>query len=130
MEGIYPAFFGQAQVGKVQVQKQGLYFRFFCRCQLTGDVVCRLTVRSGAGIENLGIVVPVEEGFGLETRLPCKRFGEGELEFRLVPKHEFSAGTFVPIYPEEPFAYIRNLKNAYFERRYGQAGAVISDMKN
>ena len=38
-------------------------------------------------------------------------------------------GTFVPISPEEPFAYISRLKDAYFERRYGQAGVVIPDMK-
>ena len=125
MEGIYPVLFGQAQVGKVQVQKQGLYYRFFCRCQMTGEVVCRLVVQCGGEMENLGVVVPVEEGFGLDTRIPCKRLGSGEPEFHLVPKHEISMGTFVPIYPEEPFAYIRNLKNAYFERRYGQEGVVI-----
>ena len=127
MEGTYPVFFGQAQVGKVQVRKQGLYYKFFCRCQLTGDVVCRLTVQSGGVRENLGVVVPLEEGFGLETRIPSKRLTAGEPEFRLVPKHEISMGTFVPISPEEPFAYIRELKNAYFERRYGQAGVVIRE---
>ena len=129
MEGTYPVFFGQAQVGKVQVRKQGLYYRIFCRCRMTGAVVCRLTVQCGQNRENLGVVVPVEEGFGLEKSVPCKRLGEGEPEFRLLPKHEKAAGTFVPIYPEEPFAYIRNLKDAYFERRYGQAGVVIQDMK-
>ena len=129
MEGTYPVFFGQAQVGKVQVRKQGLYYRIFCRCRMTGDVVCRLAVQCGQNRENLGVVVPVEGGFGLEKSVPCKRLGEGEPEFRLLPKHEKASGTFVPIYPEEPFAYIRNLKDAYFERRYGQAGVVIPDMK-
>jgi len=129
MEGTYPVKFGQALVGKVQVQRQGLYLRFICRCKITGDVVCRLTVSCGGSRESLGVVVPVEDGFGLDTKIPAKRLSAGEMEFTLVPKHESAAGTFVPISPEEPFAYIRRLKNAYFERRYGQAGIVIPDMK-
>ncbi len=129
MEGIYPVGFGQAQVGKVEVRKQGLYYRFFCRCQISGDVVCRLVVSCGGKQENLGVVVPLEEGFGLEKTVPCKRLGEGEPEFQLVPRRERSMGTFVPISPEEPFAYISRLKDAYFEKRYGQPGVVIPDMK-
>lgn len=129
MEGIYPVFFGQAQVGKVEVRKQGLYYRFFCRCSMTGDVVCRLVVSCGGKQENLGVPVPGEDGFGLEKAVPCKRFGAGEPEFFLLPCHEMSIGTFIPICPEEPFAYISRLKDAYFERRYGQAGVVIPDMK-
>ena len=129
MEGIYPVFFGQAQAGKVEVRKQGLYYRFFCRCSMSGDVVCCLVVSCGGKQESIGVLVPGEEGFGLEKSVPCKRFGVGEPEFQLVPRHEASGGTFVPICPEEPFAYISRLKNAYFERRYGQAGVVIPDMK-
>ena len=109
MEGIYPVGFGQARVGKVEVRKQGLYYRFFCRCQISGDVVCRLVVSCGGKQENLGVVVPLEEGFGLEKTVPCKRLGEGEPEFQLVPRRERSMGTFVPISPEEPFAYISRL---------------------
>ena len=126
MEGTYPVFFGQAQVGKVQVRKQGLYYRIFCRCRMTGDVVCRLTVQCGQNRENLGVVVPVEECFGLEKSVPCKRLGEGDPEFCLLPKHEKAAGTFVPIYPEEPFAYISRLKKSYLQIKEGQVGIRVS----
>ena len=129
MEGIYPVGFGQTLVGKVEVRKQGLYYRFFCRCQMSGDVVCRLMVSCGGKQENLGVLVPVKDGFSLGKLVPCKRFGQGKPEFQLVPRHEPSTGTFIPIHPEEPFAYITRLKDAYFERRYGQAGIVLADMK-
>ncbi len=127
MEGMYPVNFGQAQVGKVQVIRQGLYYRFTCRCRMTGDVVCRLVVNCGGTRESLGIPVPEGDGFILDTKLPIKRLGEGEPVFSLVPRHEIAVGTFVPLSPEEPFQYIRQLKNAYFERRYGQPGAVIQE---
>lgn len=127
MEGNYAVWFGSQQAGKVQVQRQGLYYRFICRCSLTGDVVCRLMVTCGDKQENLGVVVPMDGGFGLDTRLAVKKIGEGKMDFLLVPKHETAkaAGKFVPIYPEEPFTYIARLKEAFFIRQNGQAGVII-----
>lgn len=127
MDGNYGVYFGRELVGKAQLLRQGLYYRIICRCRIASEMVCRLMVTCGEHRENLGVVVPVEEGFGLDTRIPAKRLGEGSLEFVLVPKHEVSAGTFVPIYPEEPFAYISRLKEAYLSRKEGQLGIVIKE---
>ena len=127
MEGIYGVYIGKQLAGKVQVQRQGLYYRFTCRCQISGDVVCRLHVSCGDKRENLGVVVPVDGGFGLDTKLPVKRLGEGKMEFTLIPKHEVLEGTFVPIYPEEPFAYIERLKEAYLVRKGEQVGVMFKN---
>lgn len=134
MEGYYSVSFANKNVGKVQVQRQGLYYRFICRCSISGDVVCRLKVVCGGREESLGVVIPMEGGFGLDTRLPVKRIGEGNMEFYLAPKGlplaeraepTEPAGQFVPIYPDEPFAYIARLKQAFFVRQNGQAGILI-----
>ncbi len=114
-------------MGKVQVLRQGLYYRFICRCQLTGDVMCRLYVRCGQRQESLGVVVPVGTGFGLDTRLPVKRLGEGPMEFQLIPKWDSAGVRFVPIYPEEPFSYIEKLKDAYLARQGTQIGVILRD---
>ncbi len=127
MEGNYPVFFGHENVGKVQVLRQGLYYRFICGCHMTGDVVCRLTVVCGDKRENLGVVVPTGDGFGLDKKLPVKRIGEGEMSFFLAPRHDQVPGKFVPIYPEEPFAYIARLKDAFLAHQNGQAGVVIQE---
>ncbi len=126
MEGNYGVYFGNQMSGKVQLIRQGLYYRFHCRCRITGDIVCRLKVTCGSRQEDLGIVVPMGDGFGLDTKLPVKRLGEGEMTFTLVPKHESVAGRFVPVYPEEPFSYIQMLKHAYLCRQNGQTGVVIA----
>ena len=123
--GNYKVFFGNREVGKVQVSCQGLYYRFSCRCELTGDIICRLHVSCGGKRENLGVVVPVENGFGLDTILPVKKLGEGTLEFVLLPKHEAPVGQFVPIYPEEPFSYIARLKESFLEIKNGQLGISV-----
>ena len=125
MEGNYAVYFGSGQAGKVQVLRQGLYLRFICRCRLSGDVICRLIVRGNGKQENLGVLVPMDDGFGLDTRIPAKRLGEGEPEFQLIPKGGETGGTFVPLSPEEPFAYIERLKDAFLARQNGQLGVVI-----
>ena len=127
MVGDYEVLFGNQPAGKVQVTRQGLYYRFVCRCKLSGDVVCRLCVSCGGQQENLGVVVPTGEGFGLDTRLPVKRFREGEPTFSLIPKHAMASGRFVPIVPEEPFAYIERLKTSFLVKKYGQLGIIIED---
>ena len=69
----------------------------------------------------------MDGGFGLDTRLPVKRLGEGEMAFTLVPKHEVPEGTFVPIYPEEPFAYIERLKEGFLAKKGEQVGVVLKE---
>lgn len=127
MVGDYDVYFGSQSCGRVQVRRQGLYYCFACRCQLTGEVVCRLYVSCGGKRENLGVVVPMDGGFGLNTRVPVKRIGEGEPEFTLIPKHEAPSGQFVPIIPEEPFSYIERLKTSFLVRKYGQIGILIPE---
>lgn len=112
--------FGGQQVGKVQVIPSGLYLAFHCRCQLTGSVVCRLWAVYENHRESLGVLVPMGEGFGLDTKLPKKRFPEGKPTFLVLPKHE--AANFAPISPEEPFAYIQRLKDGFLDRQDGQLG--------
>lgn len=125
MEGNYAVTLGDKPVGKVQVLRQGLYYRFICRCQLSGEVIYKLLVTCGAHQESLGICVPMDGGFGLDTRLPIKRLGEGNPVFRMVPKHSQMEGQFVPVYPEEPFAYLAKLKNAYLAKRGEEIGVIL-----
>lgn len=115
-------------MGKVQVERQGLYYRIHCRCQMTGEIMCCLQAQCGDRQENLGVVVPMDGGFGLDTRLPVKRLGEGELSFTLTPKNgQAQKGTFIPLAPEEPFAYISRLKDAFLERQGNVLGVVIPE---
>ena len=76
---------------------------------------------------HLGILVPVGESFGLETCLPVKRIGEIEPEFQVMPGRVVTNGRFVPIKPEEPFAYIARLKDAFLAYQNGQAGVILKE---
>ncbi len=125
MEGTYEITMGSQRVGQITVTKQGLYYRFSCRCRLASDVMCRVMAAAGGKEESLGILVPMEGCFGLDTKLAAKRFLSGNPKFRIVPDQVHAKGKFVPIYPEEPFSYIEKLKDAYLARQNGQIGVMI-----
>ena len=125
LEGIYDIFLGEIPVGKVEVERQGLYYRFDCRCKLTDDGMYRLMVECDGHHENLGIPMPSGGEFRLTRKLAAKRLGKGYLSFRALPKHQEQGRRFVPVYPEEPFAYITRLQDAFLEVRNGQVGVMI-----
>ncbi len=83
-------------------------------------------VSSGTVQNSLGILIPTEGSFGLDTQISKKKIGEGELVFSLVPKQDKRTGTFVPIRAEEPFAYISQLKKSFLAQKDGQDGIFIN----
>ena len=126
MEQSYPVTVRETPVGKVLVQRQGLYYHISCRCQLKGDTIYRLFVSSGTTSINLGVVVPIDNGFMLNTKLPVKKIGEGELSFALSAKQKAPSATFIPITPEEPYSYIARLKDSFLTLQDGQVGILLS----
>lgn len=128
MDGEYDIFMGKEVVGTAQVEQQGLYYLFRCKCNISGAVMCRVMVACNGHHENLGVLVPMGDGFGLITKLAMKRLGKGHFQFRVMPKHQMCERKFVPVYPEEPFAYLTRLENAFLEVRNGQVGVVIEDV--
>ena len=118
---------GDEKIGRVSVQKEGLYYRIVCRCFLTGTVRYKLVAKCGEHSEDLGLCVPYGYHFGVETSIPIKRLGDGELSFHLVPKHERMAGQFIAVSPLEPFKHIQNLQVARFARLDGQIGIVLPE---
>lgn len=127
MEGVYDILLGKDPVGQAVVVRDGLYWRFDCRCCLSGEAVFRITVSCGGKTESLGIPVPSGRDFVLRTRLPMKKLGQGEPVFRVVPKHAPLPENWVPVNPEEPFAYLTRLQDAFLQVRDGKVGVVFKN---
>ena len=123
----YTVLSGNETVGKALVRRQGLYCCISCRCRLTGLVRYKLLVTCGENTEDLGLCVPQGDEFGVDTKIPMKRLGEGALTFFLVPKHNVLKGKFVPVSPNEPFDYIRQLQEAHLARQDGLPGVVLTE---
>lgn len=125
LEGNWIVICRGKEIGRCTVAREGLYYRFSCRCRGNLDRICCLIVQCGETRENLGVLVPLEGGFGLDTRLPVKRFPLGKPEFAVTPKKEPAEEKFIPVLPEEPFAYLSRLQDAYLERRGEIVGIVL-----
>lgn len=126
MDGKYEVFWKDRAVGTVETAREGLYWRIACRCHLPGREMFRLWMDCGERQIDLGLCVPIGEGFGTEKRIPANRCGTGKPNFFLRPKDDLLRGNFIPLSPEEPFGYLHRLENAYLEKRNGRVGIVIS----
>ena len=125
MDGIYDVFQGNDQVGTVQMERQGLYYAFTCRCHLYSEVICKVTVSCGEQEASLGVLIPMGSAYGLTKRIPVKSLGKGTPKFRITPMYTAPEGIHVDIYPEEPFRYIARLEKAYLEKKRERLGIVI-----
>ena len=121
MDGIYTVWLGKEKVGQAIVERNGLYYRFRCRCKLKSEVMCRVTVSCAGVQENLGVLVPSGKEYVLTKNLPIKKFPVGQPEFQLQTKSPQMHRIEIDIYPEEPFRYITKLHKAYLDRRRGKS---------
>ena len=125
MDGKYEVFWKDRAVGTVETAREGLYLHIACRCHLPGREMLRLWMDCGERPVDLGLCVPMEEGFGTVRRIPASRCGPGTPRFTLRPKDDLLRGRFIPLSPEEPFQYIHRLEKAYLEKRNGKVGITI-----
>ena len=128
MDGRYSVFQDGREVGWVEITQEGLYYRISCRCRPAGREMLRLWMTCGRQETDLGLCVPMGDGFGTEKRVSAKCCGAGTPGFCLRPKDDRLRGNFIPLSPEEPFQYIHRLENAYLEKRNGRLGIRISNM--
>ena len=127
LESFYEVYEGTQQIGKVQVLRQGLYYRLICRCNVQSDQIYRLYLHNAGAREKLGVLIPDGDGMFLDKKIPVKRIGEGEFRFSVSTDQSAAVGTFIPIQPEEPFAYIDRLKTAFLKTENGKVGIVTEE---
>ncbi len=127
MEGTYDIFMGIEVMGKATVGCQGLYYSFSCRCRKNTDQLLEVWLEAVGGLQKLGVMVPRNAELTLDTKLAVKKIGEGNWRFVLRPRHSPVTETFVPLSPQEPFAYLRRLEDAFLAVHNGRTGIVFKE---
>ncbi len=120
---MYDIYAGTQIVGQAEVIKEGLYYRFSCKCTPPDDGVYRIIVSDGENTKDLGICVPTGEWFCLVSRVPMKYLSGERLEFTLVPKDKQEIVASVAT--DELFADLDRLESAYFQEKDGKAEIII-----
>jgi len=120
---LYDIYAGTQIVGQAEVIKEGLYYRFSCKCTLPNEGVHRIMVSDGSNTKDLGICVPAGEWFTLVTRVPIKYLSGDKLAFALVPKDRQVVT--VPVATDENFPDLDKLESAYLQDKDGKTEIII-----
>ena len=121
---MYDIFAGTQVVGQAEVIKEGLYYRFSCKCTPPDEGIHRIMVSDGSSTKDLGICVPTGEWFCLVCRVPIKHLPGEKLEFSLVPKDTQATG--IPVATNESFACLEKLDSAHLQEFEGKT-EIITD---
>ena len=103
-------------VGKVELERDGLYLRLRCRCRVQDNEIHRLY----ADGEKIGVLIPENGDLVLETKVAAKRLKEGSA-FSL----DDIRRTFIPIHPGEAFGHLGKLRLAKLAFREGEPGIFL-----
>ena len=112
----YDVTFDGQSVGRVELEREGLYYRLSCRCRVQDNEIHRLYV----GREKLGVLIPQGGELVLETKVAAKRLKEG-----CVFSLDETRGTFIPIHPGEAFGHLGKLRLAKLAFREGEPGLFL-----
>lgn len=121
----YDLLLEHKKVGTAHVQRQGLYFRFKCRCDFEAPGIYKIIVTGDTGEINLGTCIPAGTYFSLETSLPVKAVGTGTLSFRVISPGRDADEIFIPVSSDNPFPYIARLHSSRLAKRNGIAGILL-----
>ena len=117
-------------VGRVQTEQQGLYYKIGCRCQLPDGQLYCLKATCGKQVKELGVCVPMGDCFGIDTAVPVKQIGEGEIQFEIACKHQHPTEEIFPVYEDVVFDYLHELPKARLRIQKGIVGITIqSDLR-
>ena len=119
MDGTYDVIGGGQAVGSAIITRQGLYYHVSCRCRISGEIMFRLIMEMGGTSRDLGILVPMDGQFGINTKVNMKSHSKEKPSFYLKAKREAADDILVRICPEEPFGYLSKLNSAYLVRKNG-----------
>ena len=123
---MHPIFYNNIPVGTAEIAKEGLYYRFFCKCKPPGDGIYRVIVSDGNTTRNLGICIPCNDQFILRTRVPQKYFTGENLLFSVICKADEKQEKAIPVFTGMAFAYLEQLETAHLKIVNGQPSIVIN----
>ncbi len=123
--GKYEVLFHQKPVGTMEVSRDGLYYRFCCKCKLPQNQIFRITVSYGNEHVNLGVLIPCNDTFHLDTKRPIKLFTQAEPLFTVTSDTE----NWIPIREDRPFPRIEDLENGIYCEQDGVPGILFTDLE-
>ena len=134
---LFDIFDKESCVGKAQIQKEGMYYRICCTCNIAKPGIHRIVITDGETDVDLGICVPQGEKFTLTSRIPIKFIKGDNKTFHLVRQGEHRVipdepekKREVPVASDKPFSCLDELEKAYFKNEDGNPVVVIDSIQD
>ena len=108
-------------VGNANVEKNGLYYQFQCRCKLDDDAIYRIKVSDGIHDRMLGVCIPDGMDFILKKKVPLKLFSGNSFIFTVYKSEK----CLIPVKSGVVFPHIDKLEAARLQIVNGQAYILI-----
>ncbi len=107
-------------VGSAKITREGLYYRFECHCRFPDREIYRLQARCGDRVTELGVCVPMDNDFGLLTRIPVSRLGQGDITVAVkgqeaAAKEAPVKDNVFPVEADKPFDHLEQLDTAVLQ---------------
>ena len=125
MEGTWNVYFKDKAGGNCRIVREGLYNCVSCRCGRVAEGICRLILECEDQRLDLGVLVPMEGGFGIDKKLPAKHLPQGQPVFSIEVPGQNTETRFIPVRDGEGFAYLSRLADARFVKRGGEVGVIL-----
>ena len=125
MVGKYEILQGNKVVGTMDVSREGLYYRFRGKCGLEEAQISRVKVACGGRTENLGVLLPCNGVFLLDTKRPAKQFADTAPAFFIASENE---DKWLPLNENTPFPKLEALENGVFQSRDDVPGILFTDL--
>ena len=115
MEGIYPVAYHADTVGKVQLEKIGMYYFAICCCCLPENQTYRLYADVNAQQLQLGILIPEQKHYVLRVHIPCRKFCDNNTSFYVQSECE-SHESACWLDARQKITCLSKLEDAYLQR--------------
>lgn len=125
MVNSYDVFWEGKAVGTASFEKEGLYWKIRCCCDIPDDVPYQVTLKAGEEID-MGLLVREENGYCLTKRIAMKRIGDMQPSLMASPRRAKALEAFQPIISDEPFSYIEKIKNTKLETKDETVGIMVA----
>lgn len=121
----YPVYKGDAQVGKILVERTGLYYHYTGCVQLELEGLYRIWAISGPKQMNLGVCQPSGGKWITQGKIPCQCLNLDNTQFIVTP-HSIKQKETIPIDDHSSFPYLEQLSDCRFAVKDNIPSIVIT----
>lgn len=118
---MYDILLNGLTIGHVQVDREGLYYKFRCNCKFNDNKIYRIKVTDSVTEITLGICVPEGDNFILNTKVPVKKLQKDSLIFTAELRSEQA----IVAETGKSFSYLDKLETARLQYTNGQIKIII-----